>query len=226
MSDAPDPGAIVGWAAAAELLGCSKIQVRRLVAEGRLAAALDGQGRHCFRRQELEALRTAPGRAHTPRRAAAVGGRTREASVAARNEGALHAAVFADLEAGRPLVQIVIDHRLSADLAEELARRWRQWKEAAAPSPSAPAVALPPPPGPDPLEALRQTVAALQRRVHELEENDDALAACLAQLPLRTATEFRCAACGATGLLAVRVTCTACGQETATGFYPAEKTEG
>lgn len=49
---------IIGWVAAARFLGCSKAHVRRLVADGRLAAEQDEVGRHHFAQDELANLRT------------------------------------------------------------------------------------------------------------------------------------------------------------------------
>ena len=119
-----------GWARAAQVLGCSRTQVRRLVQQGRLSPTRDERGRHLFSRSDLEAYV----RAHGPagRQALPV------EPPAPRDHGQRTAAVFRDLEEGLPLVQIVIRQRLSTQQILELAAEWERLRAADLSAPSVP----------------------------------------------------------------------------------------
>jgi hypothetical protein len=149
-----DGTAVTGWQAAANVAQRSVAAVRKLVAAGRLPAEKTSAGIYSFRRVDLECLppvqggasRDAPSpvspalpssgaRENTEVADAAVGGGTKavlhpaSASAAANpvpaEDGHVAAAVFAALEAGKSLPQIVVELTLEPDSVRRLHEDWR-----------------------------------------------------------------------------------------------------
>ena len=195
---------IVGWANAARVLGCSRTQVRRLADRGDLQPEKDAKGRYIFMLNEIEGLKEA-----MPSKAVAEGpGDPAKAETAREPDvspclGETTALIFSDLEAGKSLVEIVIARELAPALVEKGREAWTRLKQADLNAPSVPRV----------LEQIIGALHTLQKRISEFE-------ASFAAFPLPERNEFMCNNCSKTGMIATRIRCTACGEETWFGFFP------
>ncbi len=221
---------VVGWAAAAKAAGCSKAQVRRLVAKGALKCTRDDLGRHVFDAADLEALRPNEAReapaepvvepSNGPSLASPVEGGTAQPLT----DGAVAAFVFAALDRGSALTTIVVERAIEPATVGRLFAEWMKLKEVDVSAPSVPAV----------LADLGQRVAELEEVVNELDAEGSAqlkqLATSLARRarqieddPLAGLRSSWSCPCGGRGTVAAKVECTTCGHATSVGWFPEEE---
>ncbi len=168
---------IRGWLAAAEIAGRSATTLRRLVDRGELDALKTADGVYEFQREHLEALR--PG----------------------EHDAALVAAVFADLDAAKPLTQIVCQRKMSVETMRGLYEEWRALREMDLHVEGADKA----------LAKLHAQLETLQLELEQLKTQ-----AGLGAL----ADGYSCASCHAGGSVAVRVLCTSCQRQEWLGFWP------
>ncbi len=139
-----------GLRAAAKLTGWSPSGIQKLVDVGKVAAEKVGRS-YTFRAADLEAIRRAPdllqasglppvptGSAATPRPEVSVPGEGRPetpehahshmTAPATGDDGAVAAVVFADLRAGKSLVDIVAERRVAPDVVQRYHQQWRELK--------------------------------------------------------------------------------------------------
>ena len=228
LNDAPD-APVVGWAAAAKAAGCSKAQVRRLVAKGTLQCTRDDLGRHVFDAADLKALRPSGGRGAAaeqviePSHGPAPESRVEAVMSSSPTDGEVAALVFGAFDVGSALTAIVVEHAVEPSTVGRLYAEWRKLKEVDLSAPSVPAA----------LAALTTRLEELEEVLEELDadvaarlkELGGSLAWCVRQIrdaPLSgLRTRWACE-CGGSGTVAAKVECTACGLATSLGWYPEE----
>jgi len=132
---------VAGWAAAAQVLGCSPTQVRRLVKAGQLQVQKDDRGVNQFSLAELEAQRDSgastrtakerkPAMADQAEPTASATATAPASAPAAPTTGAVAAAAFHHLDAGAGPVELVKELEVEPAVALKLYDDWKAAKVA------------------------------------------------------------------------------------------------
>lgn len=112
---------------AADVIGGHVSTVRRLEKRGELPFTIDEKGHHRFKMSDLEAIRDS--RSTAPDEETSDNLVSGEDVDAENPSGALYAALFSDLEAGKSLVEMVCRNKVPPELVRAVVSEWRELKE-------------------------------------------------------------------------------------------------